>query len=158
MQDRKTLPAAELKAMAGNFQATSSWVNVTQEMIDAFAEATADHQFIHVDPVRAKAETPFGGTIAHGFLTLSLLSAMAYEALPKPAEAVMGINYGFDKIRFLSPVPAGARVRAQFRLVECDERKPGEMLSRYAVTVEIEGADAPALVADWLGLAILGGR
>ncbi len=151
----ETLPAAEIKALAGTFSAQSSWHLVTQEMIDHFAEATSDHQFIHVDPVRAKAETPFGGTIAHGFLTLSLLSAMAYEVLPAPTEAVMGINYGFDKIRFLTPVPAGARVRGSFRLVECGERKPGELLSRYEVAVEIEGVDSPALVADWLGLAIL---
>lgn len=156
MQDRKTLPAEEIKALAGNFQAVSSWVTVTQEMIDTFARATDDHQFIHVDPVRAKAETPFGGTIAHGFLTLSLLSGLAYEVLPTTAEAVMGINYGFDKIRFLAPVPAGSRIRAQFRLVECEERKPGELLSRYGVEVEIEGVDTPALMADWLGLAILG--
>lgn len=155
METRTTIPAAEIIARAGSFEAVSSWVHVTQDMIDRFAEATGDHQFIHVDPVRAAAQTPFGGTIAHGFLTLSLLSAMAYEVLPAPAEAAMGINYGFDRIRFLAPVPAGARVRARFQLVECGERKPGELLSRYNVTVEIEGSDAPALAADWLGLAVL---
>jgi acyl dehydratase len=156
MPTRKTLPAAQIMARAGQFEAASSWVTVSQEMIDRFAEVINDHQFIHVDPIRAKAETPFGGTIAHGFLTLSLLSAMAYEVVPAPEEAVMGINYGFNKIRFLAPVPAGARVRGHFRLVECGERKPGELLSRYAVTVEIEGVDTPALAADWLGLAVLG--
>jgi len=156
MPERQRLPIAEFKALAGKFEAASSWIKISQKMIDAFAEVTNDYQFIHVDPVRAKAETPFGGAIAHGFLTLSQLSSMAYEVLPAPAEAVMGINYGFDKIRFLTPVPAGARVRGHFRLIECGERKPGELLSRYQVTVEIEGNDAPALVADWLGVAVLG--
>ena len=155
MSERKTLPAAEIMAMAGSFEATSSWMAVSQATIDGFADITHDHQFIHVDPVRAKAETPFGGTIAHGFLTLSLLSAMIYEVLPTAQEAVMGINYGFDKIRFLAPVPAGARVRGHFKLIECSKRKPGELLSRYEVTVEIEGNDAPALAAEWLGMAIL---
>jgi acyl dehydratase len=155
---RQRLPLAELKASAGQIAATSSWYTITQDMIDRFADVISDHQFIHVDPARAKAETPFGGTIAHGFLTLSLLSAMAYEVLPTATEAVMGINYGFDKIRFLSPVPAGKRVRAHFRLLECGERKPGELLSRYDVTVEIEGSQNPALVANWLGLAVLQGK
>lgn len=153
--DRRTLPLAELKALAGKFEATSSWVRVDQMMIDAFAELTGDRQFIHVDPVRSSAETPFGGTIAHGFLTMSLLSGMAYEVLPAPAEAVMSINYGFDKLRFLSPVRSGLRVRARFRLAEITERKPGEMLSRFEVTVEIEGSDKPALAAEWLGVAVL---
>ena len=152
---RRRMPLAELKASAGTFSATSSWFEITQDMIDRYADAIGDHQFIHVDPVRAKAETPFGGTIAHGFLTLSLLSAMAYEVLPTANETAMGINYGFDKIRFLAPVPAGKRVRAHFRLLECGERKPGELLSRYDVTVEIEGFETPALVANWLGLAVL---
>lgn len=150
------LPAAEILGKAGAFEAVSSWIEIDQARIDAFAEATIDRQFIHVDPVRAKAETPFGGTIAHGFLTLSMLSAMAYEVLPRAAEAVMGINYGFEKIRFLSPVPAGSRIRARFQLASCELRKQTEMLSRYAVTVEIEGSDRPALVADWLGMAVLG--
>jgi acyl dehydratase len=142
--------------MAGTFEAVSSWVAVTQPMIDAFAELTGDRQFIHVDPVRAMAETPFGGTIAHGFLTLSLLSQMAYEVLPAPAEAVISINYGFDKLRFLSPVRSGSRIRARFKLLEFAERRPGEMLSRYDVTIEIEGHDKPALAAQWLGVVVLG--
>lgn len=149
-------PAAEILRMAGVFEAVSSWIEIDQARIDAFAEATMDRQFIHVDPVRARAETPFGGTIAHGFLTLSMLSAMAYEVLPRAAEAVMGINYGFEKIRFLAPVPAGSRIRGRFLLAACELRKPTEMLSRYAVTVEIEGADRPALAAEWLGMAVLG--
>lgn len=154
--NRKTVPLAELVASAGSFEATSSWIRIDQMMIDAFAEITGDRQFIHVDRSRAAAETPFGGTIAHGFLTMSLLSAMAYEALPAPAEAAMSINYGFDKVRFLSPVLAGSRVRGHFKLSELSERKPGEMLSRYSVTVEIEGSDKPALAAEWLGVTVLG--
>jgi acyl dehydratase len=153
--DRKRVPLAELVASAGKFEAMSSWVRVDQMMIDAFAELTGDRQFIHVDRDRAMAETPFGGTIAHGFLTMSLLSGMAYEALPAPQEAVLSINYGFDKLRFLSPVPAGSRVRGHFKLLDISERKPGEMLSRYEVTVEIEGSDKPALAAEWLGIAVL---
>ncbi len=154
--NRKTVPLAELVASAGSFEAVSSWIRIDQMMIDAFAEITGDRQFIHVDRTRAAAETPFGGTIAHGFLTMSLLSGMAYEALPAPAEAVMSINYGFDKVRFLSPVLAGSRVRGHFKLIELSERKPGEMLSRYLVTVEIEGSDKPALAAEWLGVTVLG--
>lgn len=153
--NRKTVPLAELVASAGSFEAVSSWIRIDQMMIDAFAEITGDRQFIHVDRNRAAVETPFGGTIAHGFLTMSLLSAMAYEALPAPAEAVMSINYGFDKVRFLSPVLAGSRVRGHFKLAELSERKPGEMLSRYQATVEIEGSDKPALAAEWLGVTVL---
>jgi acyl dehydratase len=156
MENRKNVPLAQLAAMAGNFEAVSSWVEVTQPMIDAFAELTNDRQFIHVDPERAKAETPFGGTIAHGFLTLSLLSQMGYEVLPAPAEAVMSINYGFEKLRFLSPVRSGSRIRARFKLLEFGERRPGEMLSRHGVTIEIEGQDKPALAAEWLGVIVLG--
>jgi acyl dehydratase len=156
MEERKSVPLAQLVAMAGSFEAVSSWVEVTQPMIDAFAELTNDRQFIHVDADRAKAKTPFGGTIAHGFLTLSLISQMAYEVLPAPAEAVMSINYGFDKLRFLSPVRGGSRIRARFKLLEFTERRPGEMLSRHSVTVEIEGMDKPALAAEWLGIIVLG--
>lgn len=155
-EDRKSVPLAQLAGMAGTFEAVSSWVTVTQPMIDAFADLTHDRQFIHVDPARAKAETPFGGTIAHGFLTLSLLSQMAYEVLPEPAEAVMSINYGFDKLRFLSPVPSGARIRGRFKLLEFSERRAGEMLSRHDVTIEIENQDKPALAAQWLGVVVLG--
>lgn len=149
------MSAAEIAAAAGSFEGVSPWFEVTQVMIDAFADATHDHQFIHVDPERAAAETPFGGTIAHGFLSLSLMSAMAYAALPRAREAAMGLNYGFDKVRFLSPVRAGSRVRGRFRLAQVEQRKPGEMLSRYDATVEIEGSDKPALVAQWLGMSIL---
>lgn len=149
------IPAVEITGLAGTFEGHSPWMEITQEMIDKFADVVFDHQFIHVDPERASAETPFGGTIAHGFLTLSLLSAMAYETLPRANEAVMGINYGFDKIRFLAPVPAGSRIRGLFRLSECEMRRENELLSKYNVTVEIEGSDTPALVAEWYGMAVL---
>ena len=149
-------PVAELRGMIGQEVGVSSWVEVRQAMIDAFADVTRDHQFIHVDPARAAAETPFGGTVAHGFLTLSLLSAMAYEAQPQVAGAAMGVNYGFDRIRFLAPVRAGARVRARFVLTGLDEHRPGEVTLSWGVTVEIEGADRPAIAADWITRQYIG--
>ncbi|MGO3933068.1 MaoC family dehydratase [Rhodopseudomonas pseudopalustris] len=141
--------------LVGQEIGVSSWHVVDQQRIDVFADATEDHQFIHVDAERAKRETPFGGTIAHGFLTLSLLSVFSYEAMPTIAGTVMGVNYGFDKVRFLSPVRAGARVRGRFTLAEANLRKPTELLTRSTITVEIEGEPKPALVADWLGLIYL---
>jgi Acyl dehydratase len=126
----------------------SPWFTVDQARIDAFAEVTEDRQFIHVDPVRA-AETPFGGTIAHGYLTLSMLSHLAVTAeIPFPP-ARASLNYGFDKVRFLTPVRAGARIRGRFTLTGVEER-PGGLMLRLAVSVEIEGSDKPALAADWL--------
>ncbi len=153
--DPGSIDPDELIGQAGSFEAYSPWMPVTQDMIDRFADATHDHQFIHVDPERANAETEYGGTIAHGFLTLSLLSAMAYAALPRVQGAAMGINYGFDKVRFLAPVRAGADIRAVFRLNSCERRRQGELLSGYDVTVEIKGEDTPALVAEWYGMAVL---
>ncbi|KIZ33013.1 MULTISPECIES: MaoC family dehydratase [Rhodopseudomonas] len=138
--------------MVGSEVGVSEWHLVDQKRIDEFAEATEDRQFIHIDPARAKAETPFGSTVAHGFLTVSLLSVFSYEAMPKLSGATMGVNYGFDKLRFISPVKAGARIRGRFTLTEATMRKPGELLSRTSVSVEIEGESKPALVADWLGL------
>ncbi len=146
----KLIPAAEIKAMAGREIGVSSWIEVTQAKIDAFADNTGDWQFIHVDPERAARETPFGGTIAHGFLTLSLLSAMALEVIPGVAGLQMGVNYGFDKVRFVAPVPAGSRVRGRFTLRSVEERTPGELAFTFGVDVEIEGAAKPALVAEWL--------
>jgi acyl dehydratase len=130
----------------------SAWHTVDQSRIDAFADVTEDHQFIHIDPERAARETPFGTTVAHGFLTVSLLSVFSYEALPKIEGATMGVNYGFDKLRFVSPVRAGSRVRGRFTLTEAKMRGPNELLSRTSVSVEIDGESKPALVADWLGL------
>ena len=138
-------------AMVGQEVGVSDWHMVDQKRIDIFADATEDHQFIHIDPVRAK-ETPFGSTIAHGFLTTSLISVFSYEALPKLADVAMGVNYGFDRLRFVSPVKAGVRVRGHFTLKEATLRKPTELFTRVGVSVEIEGESKPALVADWLAL------
>jgi len=130
----------------------SGWVEVTQAMIDQFAEATGDHQFIHVDPERA-AQTPFGGTIAHGFLSLSLMPMLAAKTdTPKIEGVKMGVNYGGNKVRFLTPVRSGKRVRGRFKLLKFTERKPGvwERLEEY--TLEIEGEPKPALIAEWIAL------
>ena len=139
----------EIMKQVGTEIGISDWITVDQTMIDTFADATLDHQFIHVDPERAKAETPYGGTIAHGFLTLSLLSAMNYSGLPKIREQTMGINYGFEKIRFMSPVKCGARVRGHFVLAETRLRGANMMMLTYEVSVEIENERKPALTATW---------
>lgn len=140
----------ELKARVGQTLGTSEWLLVDQAMIDAFAEATGDHQFIHVDPERAKL-TPFGGTIAHGFLSLSLMPALTATAdLPRPAGIKMGVNYGGNKTRFLAPVRSGKRVRGHFKLLELDEKRPGQFQQTIEYTLEIEGAEKPALIAEWI--------
>lgn len=140
------------QAMVGKEVGVSSWHLVDQTRIDDFADVIEDHQFIHIDPERAKRETPFGSTVAHGFLTMSLLSIMSYEVMPVIEGTTMGVNYGFDKLRFISPVRAGSRVRGRFVLAEAKLRKEKELQSRTNVTIEIEGEGKPALVADWLGL------
>jgi acyl dehydratase len=138
--------------MLGREVGVSSWHLVDQSRINAFADVIEDHQFIHIDPERAKRETPFGTAVAHGFLTMSLLSIMSYEVMPVIEGTTMGVNYGFDKLRFISPVRAGSRVRGRFTLMEAKLRKPTELLSRTSVSVEIEGEEKPAIVADWIGL------
>lgn len=138
--------------MVGREVGVSSWHLVDQDRINLYADVIEDHQFIHVDPERAKKETPFGTTVAHGFLTMSLLSIMSYEVMPVIEGTTMGVNYGFDKLRFLSPVRSGSRVRGRFTLAEARLRKPKELQSRTNVIVEIEGEDRPALIADWIGL------
>jgi len=152
---KETLTADQIKARIGTVLGQSSWITVDQKMIDGFAEVTNDHQWIHVDPERAKKETPFGGTIAHGYLSLSLLAGMGYEALPAIADRAMGINYGLDKVRFLNPVRSGSRVRGTFKLADVTQRSPKELLFKYEVTVEIEGQERPALIAESLGMAVL---
>ena len=142
---------SELQGLIGGEVGVSKWFDVTQARIDAFADCTEDHQFIHVDPKAARA-TPFGGTIAHGFLTLSLASAMSYDAVAPLDGVVMGVNYGFDKLRFLAPVPAGSRIRGRFKLLSADDKGSGRWLLKHELTVEIDGADKPALIADWLGM------
>lgn len=146
----REISLAEVQGLVGQELGVSSWITVDQTMIDAFAEATNDHQFIHTDPARAAAESPFGGTIAHGFLTLSLLSSMNYECLPKVREQTMGINYGFEKIRFMSPVRTGKRIRGHFTLAEARFRGSGMMMTSYDVSIEIENERRPALTATWI--------
>jgi len=139
---------ADLQARVGQELGVSKWFPVDQARIDAFAECIEDFQFIHVNPELAKA-TPIGSTVAHGFLTLSLLSAMAYDAMEAP-EAKFGLNYGFDKVRFLNFVRSGSRVRGHFVLKDLIEKRPGQWQATFGVTVEIEGGSKPALSADWL--------
>ena len=141
----------DIKSRVGSEVGVSDWILVDQARIDAFAGVTDDHQFIHVDPAAAAA-TPFGGTIAHGFLTLSLLSRMAADAMLRPDNIRMGVNYGFEKVRFLAPVRSGKRVRGRFTLVSFEEKRPGQHQFVHSVTVEIEGEDKPALIADWIGM------
>ena len=141
----------EIRARLGHEVGVSDWLTVDQPRIDAFADATEDRQFIHVDSAAAN-QTPFGGTIAHGFLTLSLLSRMAAEAMLLPDSLKMAVNYGFERVRFIAPVRSGARVRGRFVLDSVEEKGPGQMLMRHDVTVEIEGQAKPALTAVWLGL------
>lgn len=141
----------EIRSRIGQEVGVSSWILVDQARIDAFAEATDDRQFIHVDPESA-ARSPFGGTIAHGFLTLSLLSRMGVEAMLLPAGLKMAVNYGFERVRFLTAVKAGKRVRGRFVLDSVEEKAPGQVLMRHNVTVEVEGETKSALVAVWLGL------
>jgi acyl dehydratase len=144
--------ADEVQAQVGKEIGISPWRVVTQQMIDQFAEATDDHQFVHTDPERAAKESPYGGTIAHGFLSLSLLSAMTYETIPVLEGAAVGVNFGFDKIRFMAPVHAGARIRARFVLAHFRMRPSGIAEINYDVTVELEGSSRPALTAYWLTL------
>ena len=148
------IPVARLPELIGQEVGVSRWIEVDQARIDAFADITEDRQFIHIDPERAGA-TPFGGTIAHGFLTLSLASAMSYDAVPPLEGVVMGVNYGFDKLRFLAPVPAGSRVRGRFRLLSAEDKGGGRWLLKHELTVEIDGGDKPALIAEWLGMQMV---
>jgi acyl dehydratase len=142
----------DLKGRIGQELGVSKWFEIPQADINAFADLTHDHQFIHIDPVKAKA-TPFGGTIAHGFFTVSMLSAFAIDALPAIKNRAMGVNYGFDKLRMMSPVKAGAKVRGRFVLKALESKSPQQHQLTYSVTVEIEGGEKPAMVADWVTLA-----
>ena len=143
----------EIRAKVGQSLGQSDWIMVAQDRIDQFADATEDRQFIHVDPALA-AQTPFGGTIAHGFLSLSLLSRMAADVMLVPQETKMAVNYGLDRVRFLAPVPSGSRVRGEFILTALEEKAPGHLLMRHDVTVLIDGNEKPALSAQWIGLIV----
>lgn len=147
------IPAENLAARVGEETGVSEWIEIDQERISAFADATMDHQFIHVDP-DAAAQTPFGSTIAHGFLTLSLTTPMLMESMIAPDRMVMVVNYGTDKVRFVEPVKVGSRIRGRTRLVDVVEKGPGRYLVKNEITVEIEGADKPALVAEALTLFV----
>ncbi len=142
------------KAQIGTEVGISNWITVDQQMIDEFAKTTHDEQWIHIDPERAAKETPFGSTIAHGFLTLSLASRFAYDCFTEMEGQVMGINYGMNKLRFLMPVRAGSRLRGRFTLQDASARNATDLLRTNILTIEIEGEQTPALVAEWLGLAI----
>lgn len=144
----------DIRDMVGKEIGVSSWLLVDQQRIDAFADATDDHQFIHVDPAAAAA-AGFGGTIAHGFLTLSLLSRMAADVMLIPDTSRMALNYGLDRVRFLAPVAAGKRVRGRFTLESAEQKSQDQLLLKHLVTVEIEGEDKPALTAQWLGLIFI---
>ncbi len=145
---------ADAKTKIGTEVGVSNWITVDQEMIDKFATVTHDEQWIHIDPERAAAETPFGGAIAHGFLTLSLASRFAYDCFNMLPGQVMGINYGMNKLRFLKPVLAGSRLRGRFTLQDVATKGPKNMLRTNLLTIEIEGEETPALIAEWLGLAV----
>lgn len=140
---------AQLELQNGNEVGLSDWILIDQAMIDQFAAVTLDNQFIHIDPERA-AKTPFGGTIAHGFLTLSLTSKMAEQALAPLEGTVMAVNYGCDKLRFVSPVKSGSRVRGRYVQTKIEKKPHNRIIIHNNLTVEIEGNDKPALIADWL--------
>ena len=150
----KTVKPAELMAMIGQEIGVSEWIEMDQDRINTFADCTMDHQFIHID-AEAAAKTPFGGTIAHGFLTMSMLSQFSEQTGLVLEGIKMGVNYGFEKLRFISPVPSGSNIRGRFVLNDAVEKKPGQFLITYDVTVEIEGSDKPALIAQWLAMQMV---
>jgi acyl dehydratase len=148
------VPTSELKNYIGKDLGHSDWVTIEQDRIDQFAECTGDHQFIHVDPEKAKL-TPFGTTIAHGFLSLSLIPALCSKMQILPEGMKMGINYGLDSVRFIQPVKVGSRVRAQLTLIDVTEKNPGQWLTKGRVTLEIEGVEKPAYIAETLALCFV---
>ena len=148
------VPVAELKDYIGKELGRSEWLTIDQERINLFAEATGDYQFIHVDPVKA-AQTPFGGTIAHGFLSLSLIPKLMEDILVMPEGLKMVINYGLDSVRFIQPVKVNSKVRLKVDMVEVTEKKPGQWLLKATATLEIEGSDKPAYIAEPLSLCFV---
>lgn len=150
----RTIKSSDMPSLVGQEMEPSSWLEITQDRVNQFADATDDHQFIHVDADKA-ARTPFGGTIAHGFLTLSLIPFLTAETAPNFEGLVMGINYGSDKVRFLQPVPVGSRVRARQKYLEVTEKHPGQWLVKALVTVEIEHQKKPALMAETLSIFVI---
>ena len=151
----KVVPKAEMASAVGTKYEPSEWIDITQDRINTFADCTEDHQFIHVDE-EAAAKTPFGSTIAHGLLTLSLLPKLIEGQGVVPENLVMGLNYGFDKVRFLAPVRVGKRVRGHVEILSVDQKDDNRFLIKQGITVEIEGEDTPALVAEWLNMMVCG--
>jgi acyl dehydratase len=151
---QKSLTRAELDELVGKPLGLSEWLRIDQARIDAFAAVTEDRQFIHVDPKRASA-TPFGGTIAHGLLTLSMIVRLCWDFVPKVQGTELVLNYGFDKVRFVAPVKVDSRIRARGSLASVSERKAGQLLINMSVEIDIEGSDKPALIAEWLSLHIV---
>ena len=149
------VPKEELLNQIGTKFEPGPWVEMPQERVNTFADCTEDHQFIHIDAEKA-AQTPFGGTIAHGFLTLSMLVKMCEESAIVPENVVMGLNYGFDKIRFLAPVKVGKRIRTNVEILDIDQKDDNRFLIKQGISVEIEGEETPALVAEWLAMVIVG--
>jgi acyl dehydratase len=148
------IPASEYSSLVGQKLGVSDWFTLDQQRINDFADCTQDHQFIHVNE-EAAAKTPFGGTIAHGFLTLSMLVKLCEQVSVHPEGMVMGVNYGLNKVRFLAPVRAGKRVRAHVELASVEPKDGNRFLTQQNITVEIEGEDTPALYAEWLGMSII---
>nr|prf nolM gene [Sinorhizobium meliloti] len=149
---RHEISLSDVSSLVGQELGTSEMDTIDQAMINLFADATHDHMFIHVDPNRTAAESPFGGTIAHGFLIPALLSVMNFSGMPKIREQTMGINY-VSRVRFISPVRTGSRVRGRFVLSDCPLRRASMLMTAYNVTVEIENENKPALTANWIAIA-----
>ena len=147
----KTVKKEDLVGLIGTEVGISDWITINQDRINIFADVTEDHQFIHVDEAKAK-HTPFGTTIAHGFLTLSLLSKFSEQGSITLEGVQMGMNYGFDKVRFLSPVPVGSKVRGRFTIKDAVEKRPGQFLITYDITVDIDGGEKPALICEWMAM------
>ena len=152
----RELTMSNLKDRVGDELGVSGWMFVDQERINAFAECTGDRQWIHVDAERAKRDSPFGGPIAHGYLTLSLIGSLSLEVGVVPSDAAAGFNYGLDKVRFLAPVPAGGRVRLRVSLESVEDRNGGQLLVKTKNVIEVENSDKPALIAEALALLIPG--
>lgn len=153
MSDLELAFAAQSRQI-GVYLGRSPWILIDQARIDGFAAITEDHQFIHVDPVRAREETPFEGTVAHGFLTLAMASRMAQDTLPQLPGQVMNLNAGFDRLRFIAPLPSGHRIRGAFMLKDVTKTQANHLRMVTELTVEIEHSDTPALVADWINVAV----
>ncbi len=145
---------SEIEKYIGHICEPTDWFEVTQEQVNVFADCTLDHQFIHIDP-EAAAKSPFGGTIAHGFLTLSMLAYFSESFSLSIEGSYMGVNKGFDKVRFVAPVPVGSRIRCHTTVAEINEKKPGQYDFKMEISIEIEGGDKPALVAEWLSVQMV---